>query len=81
MFPPVALLDAEAFFFVVSKDFHRALFHNVLIPTIVTTLIIHDTAVQESSYISHFVDPRYVSSIAVASYISVILAGAGVNVF
>lgn len=76
---PVALLDVDAFFFIISEGLHRALFHNILIPTIVIALIIYDTVVRESSYISRFVDPRYASSIAIASYVSIIFAGIGLD--
>lgn len=76
---PVALLDVDAFFFVVSEGLHRSLFHNILLPTVVIIIILYDSLLREDSYISKFLNPSHVATVAAVSYISVMFAGIGLD--
>lgn len=76
---PVAMLDLDALVFFIQEGLHRALLHNLIIPTIILFLILYDTIIRKESYIKNYYDEETVIIVSIASYIAVVFAGIGID--
>lgn len=85
---PVIFLDTDAFFYVVEEGLHRALFHNIIIPTVIVLIFFYDMFIRDESYIGERFNNTTATILIATSYTAVVIAGlsldfadTGINLF
>lgn len=76
---PVMFLDSDAFFYIVEEGLHRALFHNIIIPSVIVAILLYDISIRDESYIGRKFNSSHAMSLIITSYTAVVIAGLGLD--
>lgn len=75
----VAIIDSDAFAFVIKEGLHRALFHNLILPTFLLLTVLYVLHIDSRKVIVENFDTAHVTFLCVTTYIAVIFAGIGLD--